>query len=100
MRIFLPIYAIIVSTIQDLRCIPSTNLSLEGLVGRITSFELSNFDNCKFENVEYAFKYKLSLKEPKEKKKKVKYISSDSDIDKEDAKKLEALLARRFHRGK
>ena len=34
------------------------------------------------------------------KKKKIKYVSSDNDIDEEDVEQLEALLARRFHRGK
>lgn len=44
---------------------------------------------------------KLSLKKPNvNTKKKVKYVSSESDIDKEDVEHLEALLARRFHRGK
>lgn len=40
------------------------------------------------------------MKEPNVKKKKTKYVSSDSDIDEEDVDQLEALLARRFHRGK
>ena len=41
------------------------------------------------------------MKEPNEKKKKnLKYVSSDSNIDKEDVDQLETLLARRFHRGK
>ena len=84
LRTLLPIYAIRVFAIQELRCIPGNNLTLEGLVGRITIFELSNFDNFKSENVESAFKAKLSLKEPKEKKKNVKTISSDSVIDEED----------------
>ena len=35
------------------------NLALEGLVGRITAFELSNFDNYKPENIESTFKAKL-----------------------------------------
>ena len=64
LRKLLPIYAIRVSTIQELRCIPRNNLTLEGLVGRLTTFELSNFDNYKIENIESAFKAKLSLKEP------------------------------------
>ena len=79
---------------------PGNDLTLEGLVGRLTAFELSNFDNYKPKNVESSFKAKLSLKEPKEKKKKVKYVSSDSDIDEEDAEQLEAQLARIFHKGK
>ena len=30
----------------------------------------------------------------------IKYVSRDSNIDKEDVEQLEELLARRFHRGK
>ena len=76
-------------------------MALEGLVGRLTTFELSNFDNFKFDNFESSFKDKLSLKEPNEKKKKkVKYVSNDSDTDEEDVEQLEVLLARRFHGGK
>ena len=102
MRTLLPVYAIIVSTIQELRCIPRNTLSLEGLVGRLTDFELSNFDNYRPKNIESSFKTKLSLKEPdkKKKKEKTKYVSSDSDIDEKDVEKLEELLARRFYRGK
>lgn len=86
LRTLFPIYAIRFFAIQELRCIPSSNLTLEGLVGRLNTIELSNFDNFKFDDVEFAFKVKFPLKEPneKKKKKKVKYISSDSDIDEED----------------
>lgn len=100
LRTLLPIYVIRVSSIQELRCIPGSNLTLEGLVGCITAFELSNFDNFKLNNVESTFKSKLTLTKPTQKNKKVKYVSSESDIDEEDVEKLEALLARRFHRGK
>ena len=37
---------------------------------------------------------------PKKKKRKIKYTSSDRNTDEEDVEQLEALLARRFHRGK
>ena len=42
------------------------------------------------------------MKEPgeKKKKKKIKYVSSGSDTHEEDVEQLEALLARRFHKGK
>ena len=63
----LPIYAIRVSTIQELRCIARNDLTLEGLVGRVTAFELSNFDNYKPENIESAFKAKVSSKTLKRK---------------------------------
>ena len=100
----LPVYAIRVSAIQELRCIPRNDLSLEGLGGRLTTFELSNFDNYKPQNIESAFKAKVSIKDSEETKKKkkgkAKHVSSDNDIDEDDVDQLEALLARRFHRVK
>ena len=62
LRTFLPIYAIRVSAIQELRCVPRNNLTFEGIVGRLTTFELSKFDNYKPQNVESTFKANLSLK--------------------------------------
>ena len=50
LRTLLPIYAIRVLAIQELRCILGNNLTLEGLVGILTAFELSNFDNYKPES--------------------------------------------------
>ena len=66
LRTLLPIYAIRVFAIQELRCIVGNDLTLEGLVGRLTTFELSNFDNYKLENIESTYKAKLSLKDSKE----------------------------------
>ena len=40
LRTLLPIYVIRVSSIQELRCIPGNKLTLEGIVGRLTAFEL------------------------------------------------------------
>ena len=56
LRTLLHIYVIKVSTIQELRCIPCSNPTLEGLVGRLTTFELSYFDNFKSNNVKFSFK--------------------------------------------
>ena len=47
LRTLLPIYSIRVSAIQGLRCVPGNTLSFEGIIGRLTAFELSNFDNYK-----------------------------------------------------
>ena len=44
-RTLLPIYAIRVFFIQDMRCDPNKKLTLDALVGRLTSFELDNYDN-------------------------------------------------------
>ena len=73
-------------------------------MGRVTTFELSNFDNYKPESLESAFKAKLLLKDSDEKKqrkkRRIKHVSSDSDTREEDVEQLEALLARRFRIGK
>ena len=100
LRKLLPIYAIRVSAIQELRCILGNNLTLEGLVGRLTAFELSNFDNYKPKSLESTFMTKFLLKESNEKKqrkkRRIKHVSSKNDIDEEDLNQLEALLVRRF----
>ena len=105
LRTLLPIYAIRVLAIQELRFIPKNILSFEGIIGRLTTFELSNFDNYKPENFESTFKSKMTIKENEEvqrkkKSEKGKYVSSDSSTDEDDVDQLEAFLARRFHRGK
>ena len=92
------------STIQELRCIARNGITIEVLFGKLTAFDFLNFDNYKPKNIESAFKAKASIKDfediKKNKKGKAKHVSSDSDIDEEDVGQLEALLARRFHRGK
>ena len=104
LRTLLPIYAIRLFAIQELRCIPRNNLTLEVLVGRLTAFELSNYDNYKLESLESAFKAKFLLKyfddKKQKKKRKIKHVSSENDTDEEDVEQLEALLEIRFHRGK
>ena len=105
LRTLLPIYSIRVSTIQEIRCVPRNTLEFEGIIGRLTTFELSNFDNYKPDNFESAFKAKMTIKDKEEvqtKKRngKGKYVSSDSSTDEDDVDQLEALLARRFHRRK
>ena len=101
LRTLLPKYAIRFFAIQELTCIPNNVISLEGLVGRLTAFELDNFGNVSFENIETSFKEKLTISNSKHKKKRMKrYVDSDSEIDDEDIDELEDILAKRFHRGK
>ena len=88
-----------------LRCVQGNTLTFEGLIGRLTAFDLSKFDNYKLENLESTFKAKMIVKDTKEIQLrkingKVKYVSNDSSTDEDDVDQLEALLARRFHRGK
>ena len=74
-------------------------------MARLTKFELPRFDNYRPKNFESSFKVKLLLKDieevkPKKKKRKIKYASNYSNTNEEDVEQLEALLAKRFHRGK
>ena len=70
LRTLPPKYAIRVSDIQELRCIPGNILTLEDLVGRLTNFELDNFDNnLPSRSIETNFKYKLTIDDSKGRKK-------------------------------
>lgn len=51
-----PIYAIRVSTILELRFILGNNLTLEGVIGILTSSEMANFDNYTTATIESTFK--------------------------------------------
>lgn len=98
--ILLPIYEIRVSTIQELRCTLGNDLTLDSLIGRLTAFELSKFDNYTPSSVECDFKSKLTLDGSKRKKSSKRRpvdsnIESDDDLD-----DLGVLLARRILRGK
>ena len=63
LRNLLPIYAIRVSTIQEIRCDPKNEITFDVLAGRFTTFELDNFDNYLpgSHNIKSAFKEKLTL---------------------------------------
>ena len=45
LRTIIPIYEIRVSTIQEMICDPNSNITLDALVGRLTTFEVDNYDN-------------------------------------------------------
>ena len=64
LRTLLPIYAIRVSTIQEMSCDPKNDITLDTLVGRLTSFELDNLDNYvpNSDSIESLFQAKLLLK--------------------------------------
>ena len=64
LRILLSIYAIRVLAIQEMRCDPNNKINLDALVGRLTKFELDNYDNYvpSYSNLESAFEALLSLK--------------------------------------
>ena len=64
LKTLLPIYAIRFSAIQEMRCDPKNDITLDALVGILIAFELDNFDNYvpTSKNIESAFEAKLSLK--------------------------------------
>ena len=80
LRTLLLIYAIRVSTIQEMRCDPNCKMTLDALVRRLTAFELDNFDNYvpASKNIESTFEAKLLVKK---KAKKSKSSQSKSDED-------------------
>ena len=65
LRTLIPIYAIIVYSIQEVRCDSSNKIGLDALVGRLIAFELDNFDNYvpAYKSIESTFEAKISLKE-------------------------------------
>lgn len=100
LRTFLYIYAIRISTIQESRCNLGNVLNLESLVGKLAAFELSNYDNYTVPNVESAFKSQMVLHKSKREEDKCVKSGSDSDTYDEELDDLEALMDRRFKRGK
>ena len=68
LRTLFPIYAVRLSVIQEVRCDPNNKIGLDALVGRLTAFELDNFDNYvpASKNIEFSFEAKLSLKEKRQ----------------------------------
>ena len=64
LRTLIPIYAIRLLAIQEMRCNPNNDITLDVVVGRLISFELDNYDNYvpNISNLEYAFQDKISLK--------------------------------------
>ena len=68
LRKLLPKYAIRVSAIQELKCIPGNVITLKDIVGRLITFELDNFENVSIENVETNFQAKLTMSNSKDRK--------------------------------
>ena len=94
------IYAIRVSTIQEIRCDQNNKISLDALVGRLIDFELDKFDNCAPSSkvIESTFKAKLSLKEKDKKLKSIQLVSEEEETKESsniDLEVVEVLLARK-----
>ena len=86
-----------------MRCDPNNQINLDSLVGRLTTFELDNYDNYvrSPSNLEFALKAKLSLKK-KTAKSKGKHFESEEEEDSSeiDLEAIEALLAKRYPKAK
>ena len=80
LRTLLPIYAIRVSPIQEMRCDPNNKITLDALVGRLIAFELDNYDNYvpSSKGIEFAFEAKISLKK-RGKKLKANQLESEEE---------------------
>ena len=102
LRTLLPIYAIRVSTIQEMRCDQNSNITLDALVGRLTTFELDNYDNYvpSSKGIESVFEAKLSLKKKIKKSKANQSRSEEEDSLDSDLKFFEALLARKYSKSR
>ena len=66
LRTLLPINSINIFAIKELRCILDDNLTIEDVVGRLTTFEMPNIDNYKHATIECSFKSKLFLSKKKD----------------------------------
>ena len=87
-----------------MRCDPNSNKTLDSLVGRLTAFELDNYDNYvpSSKDIESTFEAKLSLKEKSKKSKdnqskseEETKESSDSDLE-----IVEVLLTNKYFKGR
>src|SRR5271156_46817 len=98
LRTLLPVYAIRVSTIQEMRAVANNTVTLDSLIGRLISFEMNNFDNSVLPNLESAFK--SSIRISKSSHRHTSRRDSESESEEEDIDEIEALMDRRTQRGK
>ena len=86
-----------------MRCDPNRNITLDSLVGRLTTFELDNYDNyvLSSKGIEFAFEAKLSLKKSGEKSKTNKLESEEEEESSDsDLEVVKSLLARKYSNGR
>lgn len=86
-----------------MRCYPKNDITFDALVGRLTTFELDNFDNYNLGSqiMESNFKAKINIGN-KGGSSKGKQSDSEEEEEKfdDDIEAIEALLARRLLKGK
>lgn len=108
LRTLLPQYAIRVSAIQELRSLGIVSVSLDSLIGKLTAFELRNYDNS-VPKIDVAFKACM-ISAPTRRRKETGNNSTirtghshecDNLLSKErEQDEIEALLARILPSGK
>ena len=84
-----------------MRCDLNNKINLDALVGRLTTFELDNYDNCvpSSRNLEATFQAKLSLKKKGGKYKGIFLKSEDEENANNDVEVIVAFLARNYPKG-
>lgn len=60
LRTLLPVYAIRVGAIQELRSIDKTKVSLDSIIAKLTTYELNNYDGS-VQKTDLAFKASATL---------------------------------------
>ncbi|GLJ46680.1 hypothetical protein SUGI_0983970 [Cryptomeria japonica] len=101
LRTLLPVYAIRVATIHELKSIDKTKVTLDSIIGKLIAFELNSFDES-VQKSESAFR--VSVSNPPVRKSREASHSHESrsnrEVDDEESLiELEALLAKRLPRG-
>src|SRR5271156_3622182 len=98
LRTLLPVYAIRVSAIQEMRAVANNTVTLDSLIGRLIPFEMNNFDNSVLPSLESTFK--ASMRISKSSQRHSSRRDSESKSEEEDLDEIEALMVRRMQRGK
>ena len=85
-----------------MRCDPKNDITLDALVGRLTTFELDNFDiyHLGSQNMESTFKAKLTLSRKGGNSKSKQFDSEEDQEYDADLESIEALFSRRLPKGK
>ena len=92
LRTLLPIYAIRIFAIHEMRLAPNNTLTLDNLIGKLTTFELRNIDNSVVPSIESSFMTSLKIgKSSRNNKNDDSDSNTNGELD-----ELEALMARRL----
>lgn len=99
LRSLLPVYAIRVATIQELRSIDKSKASLDSIIAKLTAYELNSFDGS-VQKTESAYRASvIPSRKGKEASTSGEPNQSREMNDEEFLMEFEALLARKFSKG-